>query len=92
MNKDLLEKIAMLEEWLTRPNELGVKPFNIVYTNKFVDDERNDCYIFKYKKAMVGPWLLAIVSESGIFSEMKRYYKDTEIEDAKILLNTLKNN
>ena len=80
-----------LEEWLSHPNELGKKPSKIEYTNQFEDEDGIQCMIFKYKKSLFGKWLLGIVSESGTFSEMKEYKKENEIEDAKKLLEILKN-
>ncbi len=80
-----------LESWLAHPNELGKRPSSIEYTNSFKDEDGINCMIFKYKKSMFGKWLLGIVSESGTFSEMKEYNSATEIEDAKEILNMLKN-
>ena len=80
-----------LEEWLKHPNELGRKPSKIEYTNQFEDEDGIQCMIFKYKKSLFGKWLLGIVSESGTFSEMKEYKQENEIEDAKKLLEILKN-
>ena len=34
--------------------------------------------------------MLGIVSDSGTFSEMKEYHKETEIEDAKQIIKLLK--
>lgn len=79
-----------LENWLSDPNELGFKPYKIEYTNSFEDGDGIKCKIFKYKKSMLSKWLLGIVSDSGTFSEMKEYKQVTEIEDAKLLIETLK--
>ena len=57
----------------------------------FEDEDGIQCMIFKYKKSLFGKWLLGIVSESGTFSEMKEYKQENEIEDAKKLLEILKN-
>ena len=35
-------------------------------------------------------WLLGIVSESGTFSEMQEYHKESELEDATRILEMLK--
>ena len=85
------ENKKQLEDWLSHPSELGRKPSKIEYTNQFEDEDGISCMIFKYKKSLFGKWLLGIVSESGTFSEMKEYKQETEINDAKILLETLKN-
>ncbi len=80
-----------LENWLSSPQELGDKPKKIEYTNSFVDEDGIKCMIFKYKESLLGKWFLGIVSESGTFSEMQEYHKNTEIEDAKKILEMLKN-
>ena len=77
-------------EWLMHPNELGCKPNKIEFTKEFTDEDGIVCKIFKYKKSLMSPWLLAISSDSGVFSEMKKYDVKTEIEDAKELLAFLK--
>lgn len=77
-------------EWLKHPSELGCAPKKIEYTNEFTDEDGIQCMIFKYKKTLFAPWLLAIASESGVFSEMQPYNRATEIEDAKKMVNFLK--
>jgi len=91
MNNEIDYAKLELEKWLSDPHELGHKPYIIEYTNSFEDNDEIKCMIFKYKKASSGDWLLGIVSDSGTWSDMKKYNKDTEIEDAKIILETLKN-
>ncbi len=91
MNDEIKAGISELENWLSDPHELGHKPSKIEYTNSFEDEDGINCMIYKYKKSMLGKWLLGIVSESGTFSEMKEYNKATEIEDAKKILEMLKN-
>lgn len=88
MNKTI--KNAM-EDWLSDPSELGKKPTKIEYTNAFADEDGINCLVFKYKKNLLGKWLLGIVSESGTFSEMEEYNQKTEIDDAKRILEMLKN-
>ena len=78
-----------LSEWLSDFRELGQKPAKIEYTNSF-EEEGINCFIFKYKKTILGKWMLGIVSDSGTFSEMKEYHKETEIEDAKEIIKLLK--
>ena len=89
------KKIALAKEtlvsWLEDIRELGCKPYKVEYTSSFIDEDNIKCYIFKYKKSMFSKWWLGIVSDSGTFSEMKEYRMDTEIEDAKRILNLLKN-
>ena len=75
-----------LEDWLSDPSELEKKPAKIEYTNAFADEDGINCLVFKYKKNLLG-----IVSESGTFSEMGEYNQKTEIDDAKRILEMLKN-
>lgn len=91
MNNEINKAKLELERWLSHPNELGKKPSKIEYTNSFEDEDGIKCLIFKYKKSIFGKWLLGIVSESGVFSEMQEYNKNTEIEDAKTMLEVMKN-
>lgn len=77
-------------EWLEHPNELGCKPQKIEFTQEFTDEDGIQCMIFKYRKTLLSPWLLAISSDSGVFSEMQKYDPKTEIEDAKKLIDFLK--
>lgn len=79
-----------LEAWLEDGRELGKKPVKIEYTTSFIDEDGIRCHIFKYKKSLLSKWWQGIVSDSGVFSEMKEYNKATEIEDAKHTLNLLK--
>lgn len=77
-------------DWLMHPSELGRRPKKIEFTKEFTDEDGIQCMIFKYKKSMFSPWLLAISSESGVFSEMQEYHPETEVEDAMQLLAFLK--
>lgn len=99
LNEKILSKIIdykiniaklELENWLSDIRELGQKPKKIEYTNTFYDEDDIKCYIFKYKKSLIGKWLLGIVSEAGTFSEMREYNKNTEIQEAKHIINLLK--
>ena len=72
------------------PRELGKKPVKIEFSKEFIDEDGITCKIFKFKKSILSPWMLAISSDSGVFSEMENYNADTEVEDAKKLLNFLK--
>lgn len=91
MEKEILEAKQELENWLSHPNELGQKPIKIEYTNHFEDKDGIHCFIFKYKKALFSKWYLGIVSDSGTFSEMREYHKETEMNDATEILEKLKN-
>ncbi|MGN0159991.1 MAG: DUF4261 domain-containing protein [Lachnospiraceae bacterium] len=77
-------------EWLEDPHELGKKPSKIEFTKEFTDEDGINCKIFKYKKSLMAPWMLAICSDSGVFSEMQNYNEATEVEDAQKLVDFLK--
>ena len=89
MNKYEDEKQQVIQ-WLEDPNELGKKPSKIEFTKEFTDKDGIHCKIFKYKKSVFSPWMLAICSDSGVFSEMETYNEATEVEDAQKLLDFLK--
>lgn len=91
MSNEIKDGMLELENWLSDPNELGHKPSKIEYTASFEDEDGIKCMVFKYKKSLLGKWLLGIVSESGTFSEMQQYDKNSEIADAKKMLEMLKN-
>ena len=90
MEKEILDNKQALINWLADPRELGHIPANVEYTNMFEDEDGNKCYIYKYKEKRFGKWFLGIVSAAGVFSEMREYNQITEIEDAKKILNMLK--
>ena len=99
VNDDVLLKIAKYNvkkaeekmiEWLSDYRELGQAPVQIKFIKDFVTDDGIKCYIFKYKKTLFSKWWLGIVSDSGTFSEFKEYNPDTEIDDAKKIIDLLK--
>ena len=77
-------------DWLKHPNELGKAPFKIEFAKEFTDPEGIHCLIFKFKTGALSPWLLAIHSDSGIFSEEEKYDEKRDIEQAQALINYLK--
>lgn len=87
---DKNEAKQYVSDWLAHPTELGARPYKLEFTSEFTDEDGIHCLIFKYKKSMLAPWLLAIASDSGIFSEMKKYNAAAERKDAEELLNFLK--
>lgn len=89
-NEIISNAIAELENWLAYPSELGAKPAATEYSCSFEDEDGIFCMVFKYKKTPGGKWLLGIVSDSGTFSEMREYNESTKIEDAKKILDFLK--
>ena len=91
MEQEIMNKKQELEAWLSDPHELGSKPFEIKYVTQFEDEDGIHCTIFKFQKHFLGKWYLGIVSDSGTFSEMKEFDMMTATEDAKELLEMLKN-
>ena len=88
--KNYNEEKQNVIDWLCHPSELGKAPAKIEFTKEFTDEDGIECMIFKYKKSVLSPWMLAISSDSGVFSEMQRYNEKTEVEDAKKLIDYLK--
>ncbi len=88
MNNDVLKAQELLREWLCTKNGIGYNPFKIVYTNKFSKD-KDICYIFRFKRALISGWLIAIVYKNNSFSKLNSYIKETELKDAEDLLKTL---
>ena len=88
--KDIVTEIGFVIDWLSHPAELGCKPNKIQFTKRFTTEDGIECMIFKYKKNILSPWLLAISSDAGIFSEQQKYVQQTEVEDATKLIEFLK--
>ena len=81
--------IEKLSKWLDYPTELGKRPCKVEITNHFQYENGLNCTILKYKKEPNDKWLLGIVSDSGTFSEMQEYHQQTELQDAKKLVDKL---
>lgn len=84
------KEMSEVVEWLKHPNELGKAPAKIEFVKEFTDPDDIHCCIFKFKKGILSPWLLAIHSDSGVFSEQEKYDANRDIEQASELLNYLK--
>ncbi len=87
--KDCETKKKELVSWLMDSNELGKEPWAIKFTKEFTDEDGTCCVIFKFKKSMLSPWMLAINSDAGCFSRMEKYNRSTEVEDAKKIIKFL---
>ena len=85
--------------WLSHPAELGKAPAKIECAGEF---ELYDMhyYIFKYKKGMLGKWLLGVcggfegedLEHCGhTFSEMQEYHEASAKEDAIALVEHVRN-
>lgn len=91
MNKEQLNAATeAMVEWLAHPAELGKAPAKIECAGEF-DLHEMHYYIFKYKKSMLGKWLLGVCGgyEDGelehcghVFSEMEEYHEETAVEQA----------
>ncbi len=90
MEKQRAAATKAMVEWLSHPNELGKAPTKIEIASEF-DLHDMHYYIFKYKKAMFGQWLLGVcggyeqneLEHCGhIFSDMKPYDEKTAQKDA----------
>lgn len=88
--KKLADAKNRLAEWLSDERELGARPAKMEYVESFVDEDEIACMIFKYKKSLFSKWMLGIVSDSGVFSEMQEFRQDTAVQDAKACLEFLK--
>ena len=95
MNKEQLNAAteAMIE-WLAHPAELGKAPAKIECAGEF-DLHEMHYYIFKYKKSMLGKWLLGVcggyeddeLKHCGhVFSEMEEYNEAAAVEQATTLV------
>lgn len=80
--------------WLTHPQELGKAPAKIECAGTFTLYEMT-YYIFKYKKSLWGKWLLGVcggyegdsLDHCGhVFSQMEEYDEGTAVEQAKALV------
>lgn len=99
MNKEQLNAAteAMIE-WLAHPAELGKAPAKIECVGEF-DLYELHYYIFKYKKSMLGKWLLGIcggyeddeLAHCGhVFSEMEEYNESTAVKQATALVEKMR--
>lgn len=80
-----------ITEWLAHPHELGKRPNKIECMKEF-DLHDMHYYIFRYKKSMLGKWLLGIcggyedeesLTHCGhVFSQMEEYHAETAEEKA----------
>lgn len=99
MNKKQMD-VAMeaMNEWLSHPAELGKTPAKIEYAGEF-DLYDLHYYIFKYKKNLIGKWLLGVcggydgdeMEHCGhVFSEMEEYNEATAVEQATTLVEMVR--
>ena len=87
-----------MKEWLAHPDELGKEPAKIELAGEF-DLHELHYYIFKYKKSILGKWLLGVCGgyEPGetehcghVFSEMEPYEETTAKEKAIAMVEMIR--
>ena len=99
MNKEQMNaaREAMIE-WLAHPAELGKAPAKIECAGEF-DYYDMHYYIFKFKKGVLGKWLIGVCGgyeDDGmencghIFSEMEEYNESAATEQAKDLVEKVR--
>lgn len=88
MNAQEQAATAVMEEWLSHPQELGKKPAKLEIAGEF-DLHDLHYYIFKFKKTLLGSWKVAVcggyegdgLGHCGhIYSEMEDYNPSTAQE------------
>lgn len=88
MNEQARNAMAVMEEWLSHPQELGKKPAKLEIAGEF-DLHDLHYYIFKFKKSVLGSWKVAVcggyerdgLGHCGhIYSEMEDYDPSTAQE------------
>lgn len=98
MNQQQVAALESMKEWLSHPGELGKEPSKIELAGEF-DLYDLHYYIFKYKKGLLGKWLLGVCGgyEPGetdhcghVFSEMEPYDADTAEEKAIAMVEMLR--
>lgn len=87
-----------MSEWLSHPQELGKAPAKIECAGSF-DLHEMHYYMFKYKKGLLGKWLLGVcggyeddeLEHCGhVFSNMSEYNERTALEDAKQMVEMIR--
>lgn len=88
MNEQAGNAMAVMEEWLSHPQELGKKPAKLEIAGEF-DLHDLHYYIFKFKKSVLGSWKVAVcggyegdgLGHCGhIYSAMENYNPSTAQE------------
>lgn len=90
--------IESLSNWLEHPSELGKKPSKIELAGNFELDGLK-YYIIKYKKNILGNWLVGVAGgyeENSLetvghtFSEFKEYKEETAKAECTKMVNMIK--
>ncbi len=89
---------AVMEEWLSHPQELGKKPAKLEIAGEF-DLHDLHYYIFKFKKSILGSWKVAVcggyegdgLGHCGhIYSEMEDYDPSTAQEKCVAMVEKIR--
>ena len=98
MNQQQNAALESMKEWLAHPDELGKEPVKIELAGEF-DLHELHYYIFKYKKSILGKWLLGVCGgyEPGetqhcghVFSEMDPYEEASAKEKAIAMVEMIR--
>lgn len=98
MNQQQSAALESMKEWLAHPDELGKEPAKIELAGEF-DLHELHYYIFKYRKNILGRWLLGVCGgyEPGethncghVFSEMEPYEEATAKEKAAAMVEMIR--
>ena len=98
MTKQQQAALEAMEEWLSHPQELGKAPAKMEVAGEF-DLHGGHYYILKYKKSLLGKWLVGVCGfEDGetlepcghTFSEMEPYDPDTAQEKCEAMVEAIR--
>lgn len=98
MEKQMQNALDAMTAWLADEHELGKRPSKIECAGEF-DLHNLHYYMFKYKKSLLGGWLLGVCGgyEPGdeehcghVFSEMQAYDPNTAVEESIKMVEMLR--
>lgn len=98
MNQQQAAAMQSMKEWLSHPGELGKEPAKIEPAGEF-DLHGLHYYMFRYKKGILGKWLLGVCGGYGpgdtehcghVFSEMEPYDAATAVDKAKEMVEMIR--
>lgn len=98
MNEQEKYAMAVMEEWLSHPQELGKKPAKLEIAGRF-DLDGLHYYIFKFKKSLLGSWKVAVcggyegdgLGHCGhVYSEMENYDPATAQEKCVAMVEKIR--
>ena len=98
MTKQQQAALEAMEEWLSHPQELGKAPAKMEVAGEF-DLHGGHYYILKYKKSLMGKWLVGVCGFEDAetlepcghtFSEMEPYDPDTAQEKCEAMVEAIR--